>query len=354
MSQLAKLFIRGSLVNKTAKHLNTEQKHEVEKLMQIAWDDPELDSAKIEFCSILRRTIGNEYADREFALSEIWITFWRTAVNILYHAPARGDTEETDKKYQDWLNRKEAITTNPIARKKYFKTYLYQYMRQILNENKIQMRSVIKTISGPANEVALELIEFYIQNSGAKKIDFQTNRDNRNLTITCKINLLPITTLKKICAVRDEFVDYDAYLEISDDKIVIKTGDDVKFISKKLKDKERAKFNSMSGFNDDETKNSFQQHCEYQAVNKMEVDVDNMLVRDQINTLAGRLTPEAAKVLELMVNPPKDFLDEFYPRRKKEVRPRESHIAQWLGISKNTVTKHVEIIRKQATALDIG
>ena len=110
----------------------------------------------------------------------------------------------------------------------------------------------------------------------------------------------------------------------------------------------------MSGFSDDDTKNSFQQHCEYQAVNRMEVDVDNMLVQDQIAALQERLSPETIKVFELMVNPHKDFLDEFYPRRKKEVRPRETHIAQWLGISKNTVTKHVDIIRKQATALDIG
>lgn len=350
MSQLAKLYVRGSLVNKTARNLTPEQKSEVEQLMEIAWADPELDSAKIEFCSILRRTIGNEYADREFALAEIWITFWRTAVNVLFHAPARGDNEEDDKKYQDWVARKEAITKNPIARKKYFKTYLYQYMRQILNENKIQMRQVIKTISGLATDVAVELIEFYIQNSGAKKIDYNVEGHK----IRCEINLLPIKTMKKICAIRDEFSDYDAFVEITDSEINIQAGEDVKFISKKLKDKERAKFNSMSGFSDDDTKNSFQQHCEYQAVNRMEVDVDNMLVQDQIAALQERLSPETIKVFELMVNPPKDFLDEFYPRRKKEVRPRETHIAQWLGISKNTVTKHVDIIRKQATALDIG
>lgn len=350
MSQLAKLYVRGSLVNKTAKNLTPEQKSEVERLMEIAWDDPELDSAKIEFCSILRRTIGNEYADREFALAEIWITFWRTAVNVLFHAPARGATEEDDKKYQDWVARKEAITTNPIARKKYFKTYLYQYMRQILNENKIQMRQVIKNISGLATDVALELIQFYIKNSGAKKIDF--NVDNNK--INCEVNLLPMKTMKKICTIRDEFVDYDAFVEIYDSYIVVNPGEDVKFINKKLKDKERAKFNSMSGFADDDSKNSFQQHCEFQAVNRMEVDVDNMLVQDQINALTERLTPETVKVFELMVNPPKEFLDEFYPRRKKEVRPRETHIAQWLGISKNIVTKHVEIIRRQATALDIG
>ena len=79
-----------------------------------------------------------------------------------------------------------------------------------------------------------------------------------------------------------------------------------------------------------------------------------MLVQDSIEVLMSRLPETAQKVCKILVDTPKDFLDEYYPRRKKPVRPKEIHIAKYLGIPKSEVIKAVDLIKKQATALDIG
>lgn len=349
MNQLAKLFVRGKLVNVTAKNLTEDQKKQVEDLMFQVWQDPELDSAKTEFCSILQRTIGNEYKDRDFAMAEIWVTFWRTAVNVLFHVPK--DVEA----YQKWADRRNKILTNPVVRKKYFKTYLYMYMRQILNENKIQTRSVKKTISGPANVVGKELLEFYLQNSVPRKINYTLDEQKGITTIYCNTNLIPMKTLKKICQIKDELSTKGANIEINDDAIKISSNQEqLELITKKVSEKERAKFNSLNGFNnDDETKDSFQQHCEYQAISKMGNDMDYILMEDQVSELNNRLNSQNQKILEILINPPQEFLDKFYPNRKKIVRPKETHIARWLGLPKDQVSKSVKLIQKQATALDI-
>jgi len=344
MGQLAKLFIRGSLVKVTAKNLAPEQKENVENLMFLVWNDPDLDSAKTEFCSILRRTISNEYMDRDYALAEVMITLWRGAVDVLYHSPKN----ETSEKYAIWKERKHKILTDQIIRKKYFKTYLYMYMRQIINENKIQMRQVDKIVTGPADQVALEMVEFFLNSNAPKKISYTIDEDS---TIYCDTNLIPVKTLKKICILKDEFIRFNVEIKIQEDRVIINSNDPT-LISKTITDKERAKFNSMSGF-DEDTKNSFQQHCEYQAINRMGVDMDNVLVEDAIRAINNRLTDQSKEVFELLINPPKEFLDQFYPRRKKEVRPKELHMAQWLGISKDEVSKCINMIQKQAIALDI-
>ena len=89
-------------------------------------------------------------------------------------------------------------------------------------------------------------------------------------------------------------------------------------------------------------------------IKQREVELDSMLVHDSVEVLMSRLPSPAKEVCNILINTPKDFLDEYYPRRKKEVRPKEIHIAKYLGISKSEVQKAIKLIQKQATALDIG
>jgi len=52
--------------------------------MMRAWEDPSLSNAKHEFCLALGRTIGNKYYNKDIGMEDALITFWRTAVDILY------------------------------------------------------------------------------------------------------------------------------------------------------------------------------------------------------------------------------------------------------------------------------
>ena len=336
--QLAKLFIRGSLVNVTAKNLTETQKKAVDELMNKVWQDSALDTAKHKFCNVLGCTIGNEYKDKEFAMNEIWITIWRTAVDVLFHHP------------------RPNVVENQEARRKYFKQCIYMYMRQILNENKIPSYRYEKTMDGNAFEVTCEIIQFYFDNALKKPVDYFLDQEEAKAKFIVKIDTISKDTMKKIWKLRDEVAELGVVMVITDEDITIVPEGEVKHFQKKVSEKARVSYYSMSGFNQDEEKNNFQQHCEHKALkhSKREVELDSMLVKDSIKVLLSRLPEPAKQVCEILINPPKEFLDEYYPRRKKPVRPKEIHIAKHLGIPKSKVVEAVDLIKKQATALDIG
>ena len=331
--QIAKLFLRGSLVNVTARNLDPEQKEEVNKLMALIWNDSKLDNAKHKFCQILASTIGGEYADKDFAMSEVWITLWRTAVDVLYHNP------------------KPQVANDPVIRKKHFKACIFNYMRQILSENKIPTTLSDKKVSGPADMIAKEVIDFILSNTTTKRIDFAINE--KEDTFFTDTLLIPLPIIKKIWKLRDDLKDQGVTIKISNEKIEIESTDSPKYITRKIKERMRVNAVSLSGVDKEDTKNNFQQHCEYNAVKHRENEVDQMEVKDVVSALHDRLLERERDVFKLLYFKPKDFMDKYYPRRKKEVRPKEIHIAQWLGISKSEVIKSIDSIKEQAVALDI-
>lgn len=334
--QLAKLFIRGSLVNVTARNLTEEQQEAVAELMNKVWEDRTLDTAKHKFCNVLGSTIGNEYKNKEFAMNEIWITIWRTAVDVLYHHP------------------KPNVVEDENARRKWFKQCIYMYMKQILNENKIPSYKQEKTVDGKAHCAAAEIIQFYLDNALKKTIEYSIDDEDNNIKFILDVSTIPADTMEKIWKLKDEIRNYGAMILITDDNITIIPEEEVENFKKKISEKARVSYYSLSGFNTEEEKNNFQQHCEYKALKKSEVELDSMLVQDSVEMLLVRLPEPAKQVCEILVNTPKDFLDKYYPKRKKPVRPKETHIAKYLGISKKEVSEAMDLIKKQAIALDIS
>ena len=351
MNQLAKLFIRGSLINVTAKNLKEEQKEQVQNLMDLAWNDPLLEASKTEFCAALKRTIGNEYANATFAQQEAWITFWRTAVDILYHIP-----DKESKKYQKWIVRKDKVLNDRTIRIKYFKTCLFNYLKQILKENKIKKHKLTHTIAGTEDSVAAQLISHHLMSASPKIKHNTIEFDNNTALIEVKTNLIPLKTLEKILKIKEEF-KHSLNIELEEFNIKISPCipvEDLEYLIKKVTRKQVVKSIYLSGLNDDDDKNNFQQHCEFTAKGEHEeTDLDQIVINDIIKELENRLPETTAEVFKVMVSPSIEFLDRFYPNRKKPVRPRETHIAEWLDMSKNEVKKHVKLIHQQAAALDL-
>jgi hypothetical protein len=268
-------------------------------------------------------------------MAEVQITIWRTAVDVLYHNPRPRVVEDRN------------------ARMKYFKTCIMNYMRQILQENKIPTHRVERTLEGDSQVVANEAIQFFLDNS-TKKIHYQFEELNDGRSrFVADINLIPVPLMKKIWALRDEIQESGVKIQITDSDITVipeKMGSHSLKISEKVAIRSR----SIFGICEDDDDNNYLQHCEYRARKPKEVEMDNMLVQDSIRVLSSRLPEKAQEVLQVLVNPSQDFLDTYYPKRKKEVRPKEVHIAKYLGISKNEVSKAVNLIRQQAVALDIS
>jgi len=227
-------------------------------------------------------------------------------------------------------------------------------MKQILSENKIPTYNYEKKVDGKAPAVASEIIQFYFDNAPRKPVDYTYDDSTGNIKFTVDVGSVPADTMKKIWKLRDEIRSFGALTIITDDSITIVPEGEVKDFKKKITEKARISYYSMSGFDQNDDKNSFQQHCEHKAQKKREIELDSMLTQDSIEVLLSRLPKNVKKVCEILVDPPKDFLEEYYPNRKKPCRPKEIHISKYLGISKSEVSKAIELIKKQALALDIG
>ena len=93
MTQLAKLYLRGSLV-KTIQTLSDTEREKIGDLIELIVDDPGLQNTKHEFCNALRRTISNEYADKDVGLEDYRVAIMRAVIAAKYgwgkHEPAEG------------------------------------------------------------------------------------------------------------------------------------------------------------------------------------------------------------------------------------------------------------------------
>lgn len=337
MTQIARLHIRGSLVNKTARNLTPTEQAQVSQLMQTAWDDPRLENARHEFCQALARTIGNEYLDKEYGMEEAWITFWRTAVDALFHAP------------------KPRVVEDGEIRIKHFKTCLFNYLRQILKENKIPTHLADRKISGPADYVAREMVQGVLEGSTGQKIPFEETKGV--CTFVIETNLFPLPTMQKLWKIRDEFETHQISITIEETHISISPTGASEYVTKKVSERIRVNAVSLNGLEGDneDRPNSFQQHCEYQAAKRSEDEVDQMTINDAIQALRERLPDSALPVFDLLYDPPLAFLDRFYPNRKSpNIHPKDTHIAKWLEISDEEVENAKNMIKEQALALDIG
>jgi len=138
-------------MNVTSKGLTDEQLMKVNDLVEEIWEDPDLQGHKYSFCDALRNTIGGEYKDREKAEQEARIAIWKTCVSILYH----------DKKIDH--NEREKITIHGKQRSKYFKTWIMNYLRQILRENKIPAYKYNPVEVGSPSYVASQVMRSFIE-----------------------------------------------------------------------------------------------------------------------------------------------------------------------------------------------
>jgi hypothetical protein len=157
MSQIAKLYLRGSIVNKTLKNLTPEQREEIEIIVISVYNDPSLSHVKAEFCNALKRTISNEYQDREVAAQDYLIALTRATVAAKYGYSGKPPSEQA--------------ITDPIQRKKWFQTWGFSYLKQILNENKLTTTLKKEQILLPANQAALHELKTLLQNSIRKNKD---------------------------------------------------------------------------------------------------------------------------------------------------------------------------------------
>ena len=140
-SQVAKMYLRGSLCNKVMKGLSEDERQEIEDIITQVVGDPLLQQCRQGFKNALAGTIKNEYADLDVGEADYHIAIMRAAV-----AAKHG-----------WGENKPApaALNDPIQRKKFFQTWAFNYLRQILRENKIPAINTSQYVIIAADTAAL-------------------------------------------------------------------------------------------------------------------------------------------------------------------------------------------------------
>lgn len=389
-SQIALLLLRGNLINKTAKNLSDQEVTEVAKYVQMVWDDPDLHRTRTAFCSKMAWTIGSEFRDLEAALQEVWIVYWKTTVDVLYHRPKRlladmiratcvvccnakvitckrckgkgdhkgerckkcygagqigmdpdkvccGTTDTIEfegnvydmslpqtERFYEVLTGREApprdvsILENRIQRRKFYKTTLWNYLKQQIAENKPQTHKATTTVSEYAETAAVEIICDLLDSSSAK-LDYKKMPGTETSSINVDTHLIPLDDVRKIHEVRDLMFQHNVEIGLQEGQITVTKSGVTDVITISLRKTHRSNFISVNGPTDEDDTTP-----DADAINYLPpaMTYSELEVTDTLMAVREKLPPKAKKVFDLIVDPPEDYqrLYATDPVKKSNVR----------------------------------
>lgn len=361
-NQLARLYLRGSLMNETAKLLSKTELLQAEALIKEAWEDPALQSQKMEFAMALGRTIGNDYKNVEAGQQDALIAFWKAALMVLFHESKQcrecHKHHVTTKKKVDkcecggelvlkW-GPKPQIASDPIKRKKFFQTIMFNYLKQILRENKPTAISETRIEEGPAPDVAMKVIVARINK--IKNLTYSIELiDEGHHIVSVDTGLIPLKILRQIHELRDELEAHGVQISLDWDNINVRCALEIPpTITYKLVDKMYAKFTSLDSGTDDEHNPGFRYHCEFRAASKAEPE-GPFEYSETIRTIRARLPDDAQKYFDLIINTPQDYIEKFGTDKIYK-----SYAAQYLGIKPEQIEECKRNIKTNCLAMNLG
>lgn len=348
-------------MNETAKLLTKEELNMVDNLMKQAWDDPNIQGQKMEFCMALGRTIGNEYKDIKIGEQDCQITFWKAAVMVLFHeskqckkckkhyvtSKSKLETCECGGQLAVKWSPKPQIAEDPIKRKKFFQSVMFNYLKQILRENKPHSYKEIRTEEGNAPDVAVSVIMFHMKKTRLVDPNIIIVDDNET-KIKCDTGLLSLKIVQKIAELRDDFKQYNVNINVGWDAIsVLSTTDTQQNINYKMVEKVYAKFTSLdSGSDNEDSEGSYRDHCEHKA---FQIEHRYEHFSESMQLLRSRLSNDARKLFDLIVDTPDDYKQQFGTDKM-----HKSYMAKYLGKEIKEIESMRDDIKMHCLALNIG
>lgn len=347
--QVAQLYLRGSLINKTLKNLLPDQRNEIERIIEVVMTDPSLQQCRREFSNALARTIRNEYEDRDVGEQDLRIAIMRAAVAAKY-----GDKPALD------------ALTDPIQRKKWFQTWIFNYLRQILRENKLPYIKRSEKVELPADTAAIIAVCNVIEKLIKDLVDPQLRRNLKNaynkLTIHetddgYQVNFdhwsFPEDITNMINNLITEYEKYKICISHDVGGIKIQRLNDVVPIVKIMKKSERlvrvTSFDDWNTGNDDN--DDHREDLEAEASMTHTNTSETMEETEVIDRLRNRIPNAAKPVFDIMLE---DTRPPEYVQKYGISPPKISHIAEYLGISQKEVKRLRSSIKAHGLAIGIG
>lgn len=315
MRQLSELYLRGSLINETMKNLTEEQMSVVEEKINELMNTPSLNKCKQAICNALSNTIKGDYADdRETALQEYRIALMRAVIYALYHKPTPD------------------VFTDPIQKRKFFSHMAYNYMRQILNENKIPHIRDEMTIEGPPHEIAFKQ---FCNLLDQKNIEYYDEINDDTYIIFGNIGLIDLKMAKRFGRIRNDYLKYGVDVEIGANHICVKKLASHPNIEIKLSSKCRIKSTALESNSDEENPNVIY-NISY-SISSNEKEDPNP---EYMYNMRSMLPSELAEIYDLITNAPEDFVSKYGTHL-----PSKKQISQYLNISDKEVSNRFEQLK---------
>lgn len=345
-NQVAKMYLRGSLCNKIMKELSYEQRQEVEELIESVIEDPLLQPCRMEFKNALARTIKNEYVDLEVGEQDYRIAVMRAAVAAKFGA-----------------NKPEPYTlTDPIQRKKWFQTWVFNYLRQILRENKVPSTNTFNKISVSADSAALHEVNVLIAAVIKKEHNHLYRKTLREIWERVHVTdredgydiqfehwCFPINLLHGVIGLNDVYLKSGVEITQVEDGIKIRhTGIQQVTVTKCNNTiVHETSFDATDETEDDNSKRGILEMRIINNRNQAEI-IDE---EDIITKLKNNLPYDAHKVLDILME---DTRPDDYTEKYGQGSPKIVHMAEYLNKSAKEIKNTMKKIQTHCMALGIG
>lgn len=311
---------------------------------------------KSKICKVLR-SAPKEYTIEDVDNGKILKKLPLKSVNEIVSSPISAIKGE--KKYEN----PEEIFNDPIQRRKWFKTWVWNYFKQILNENSIRTHNKHQVeVSGPADEIVASVIvnelkrlrrKFYFDSSTIH------NNKTKNIEIIVSMLMTPPEFTGFLNLIRLEYEAIGVRIKIDFDGIKIKKlpPDRSEFISTTLTEEEvvmvvSSNTPSHNGPEGSENR-QWADAVEFNVAGGQHYDGDLAMVdsNDFMKTIKKNLPDITKKIFEIYAQVGSAW--EHFSNEWGERTACKSHIADFLQISMKEVDAHRQIIKTQCLAHNI-
>ena len=298
--QMPKIFLRGSLCNVTMKNLTEKQVKVVNSILDELKDDPLLQPSRTEFKNALKYTIKCDYLNPEAADQEYQVALWKAIVAAKY----------------GWGNHEplEEVFVDKKQMKKYFQTFVFNYLRQILRENK---RPKIKTkTEEPINkfEFLINKVVSLIKNNDIK---IMKNKD-RECTILVNMFLLSSNTLNKIYELKNMYFKDGVQFVFNNDKLTLKSSN-------------KSESHIVESNKDILVTTTSINHKDDNNIEIPSINTEEFEDPDTIKIFYDNLSDDAKKVLSVILDPPPEFISKYGNKAAKK------YVADYLKLNNKQI-----------------
>jgi hypothetical protein len=319
--QMATLHLRGTLANKTLKNLTPTQTQEIENIILQAYHDPNLQSTKNEFCNALARTIKNDYTHREAAEQEYLIALTRAAVAAKH---GYGKKEPAPM-----------AITDPHQRTKWFKNWAFNYLKQILRENKLPTRKTTTQTTLPADKALIYITTQLIQQTintttypqkqklQQKLNNIQITQNNNIITLHIDHWTYPPQLTQHIQQLHQQH-KHHTHITLTENGIQITPQtNNPPLITITQTTKTHIQTNPIP-----------ENHPQHRRPQTMD--------EQTIQNIKKHLPENTKPILDILYEPTRP---QAYTNKYGHSKPKATHIAQYLGTTPREIKKHLTIIK---------